>query len=277
MRTFPYDIDQVTTLIQQVAEDIVIPRFGVLRASDIQAKPSPEDLHDLVTIVDTEAEDRLAAGLRGILDVPVIGEESCHRRPALLSLVKESGPLWIVDPLDGTRNFAAGNDAFGIMLSLAVDGRTQAGWVHLPMRRETYVAEAGAGAFVNGVRLHTPPLSPGGALRGSLFMRFMPEGTRAAVIERTAGQFMDERESKCAAVEYTDVLNGDKQFLIYYRLLPWDHSAPALILFEGGGLVEHLDGRQYTVRSDREVTIVAQNQEVMEQVRSWLVTPGPLT
>ena len=274
MPAIPLDIDRVTNLVQQVARDVVVPRFGALRTSDIQAKPSPEDMQDVVTIVDTEAEEQLAEGLRGILDVPVIGEESCHRRPELLALVRESGPLWIVDPLDGTRNFAAGNDAFGIMVSLAVDGRTQAGWVHLPMRGETYVAEAGAGAWVDGVRLRTPSLSPRVALRGSLFVRFMPEATRAAVIERSAGHFDEERESKCAAVEYTDVLKGEKQFLIYYRLLPWDHGAPALILTEGGGLVEHSDGRPYTVRSDRQVTIVAQNREVMDQVRSWLTPAG---
>jgi fructose-1,6-bisphosphatase/inositol monophosphatase family enzyme len=269
------DIDQVTRLIHQVAREVVVPRFGALGAADIQAKPSAEDMHDLVTIVDTEAEERLAAGLRAIADVPVIGEESCHRRPELLSLVKGSGPLWIVDPLDGTRNFAVGHDAFGIMVSFAVDGQTQAGWVHLPIRRETYVAETGAGAFVDGVRVQTPRVPAPGLVRGSLFVRFMPEDVRSAVIGRTTGLFRDVSESKCAAVEYTDVLKGEKEFLIYYRLLPWDHSAPALILTEGGGLVAHLDGRPYTVRSDRQVTVVAQNNAVMNQVRSWLAA-GPL-
>lgn len=269
-------VDRVTRLLEEVAADVVLPRFGALAAGDVKAKPSPEDLQDLVTIVDTEAEDRLATGLRAILDAPVIGEELCHRRPELIRLAKGEGPAWIVDPLDGTRNFASGSEAFGMMVSFVEDGRTLAGWVHLPTRRRTYTAEAGFGAFVSGALQPMGSVPPARPPRGSLFVRFMPPATRDAVVERTKGQFRDVSESKCAAFEYTDVLNGDKEFLIYYRLLPWDHSAPALILTEGGGCVEHLDGRPYTVRSDREITIVARNRAVMEEVRSWLTTPGPL-
>lgn len=273
----PVDIDRVARLVQDVARDIVLPRFGALRAGDVQAKPSSGDLEDLVTIVDTEAEERLSEGLREVVpDAPVLGEESCHREPALLALVHGDRPLWIVDPLDGTRNFAAGRDDFGIMVSFAVAGKVRAAWVHIPMRGETYAAEAGSGTWLNGDRLRVPEAAPAAAARGSLFVRFMPPDLRDAVVQRSAGQFRDVTESKCAAIEYTDVLRARKEFLIYYRLLPWDHGAPALLLSEAGGRVEHVNGQPYTVRSDEQVTIVAQNDAVAAEVRAWLTRPGPL-
>ena len=277
MASSSVDVDRITRLIEEVAREVVVPRFGALSAGDVQSKPSAGDIGDLVTIVDTEAEDRIASGLRDVVpDAPVIGEESSHREPELLGLVHGDRPVWIVDPLDGTRNFAAGHDAFGIMVSFAVAGQVRAGWVHLPMRRETYVAEAGSGTWLNGNRMRTPQVRPAMAARGSLFVRFMPAALRDAVVRRSADQFRDVTESACAAVEYTDVVRGRKEFLIYYRLLPWDHRAPALVLTEAGGRVEHVDGRPYTIRSDEQVTIVAQSAGVAADVRTWLTQPGPL-
>ena len=198
----PVDVDRVTRLIEDVAREIVIPRFRALGAGDIQAKPSSGDLDDLVTIVDTEAEERLAEGLRDVVpDAPVIGEEACHRQPDLLALVHTDQPVWIVDPLDGTRNFAAGHDAFGIMVSFALAGKVLAAWVHLPMRRETYVAEAGSGAWLNGNRIRTPASPSVDAVRGSLFVRFMPPALRDAVVRRSEGQFTDVMDSACAAMD----------------------------------------------------------------------------
>mgnify|MGYP000620828935 CR=1 FL=1 len=76
--------------------------------------------------------------------------------------------------------------------------------------------------------------------------------------------------SGAAAVEYTDVLRGRKDFVIYYRLLPWDHGTPALILTEAGGMVVHMDGAPYTIASPNQVTVVARSGPVQAQVRACL-------
>lgn len=103
-----------------------------------------------------------------------------------------------------------------------------------------------------------------------MFVRFMPDALRARVRAAASGHYDEAPHAGAAAVEYTDILRGRKDFAVYYRLHAWDHGAPALILTEGGGCVEHLDGTPYSVRSPNQITIVAHTPQVAEEVRSWL-------
>jgi fructose-1,6-bisphosphatase/inositol monophosphatase family enzyme len=271
MPTPAVDVDRVSRLIDDVAREVVLPRFRTLRADQVHRKPSPEDADDLVTIVDREAEDLLSRELiRLVPGSRVVGEESAHASPDLLRLVHEDAPVWVVDPLDGTKNFAHGHDAFGIMIGLAVAGEMRAGWVHLPALDLRFTAEAGNGAFCNGERLRVPAVPSPEPPRGTFFLRYMPERIRHDVSVRSAGHFTPAHEEGCAAVEYADVLRGRKEFVVYYRLYPWDHGGPALILREGGGAVEHLDGTPYTVRSSHQVTLVARDRTMADRLRGWL-------
>ena len=269
-RTTP-DVDTVTALIDEVVQTLVLPKFSRLSMGDIEPKSTPLDPDDVVTIVDRQVEERLSRTLAELVpSAAVIGEEAVHRRPELLRLVASDGPLWIIDPIDGTKNFAAGHDSFGVMLAWVMGGRTQAAWIALPARRQSFVAEAGGGAFLNGERVRVPPQFSDGLARGSLLVRYMPEALREAVTENTRGCFRLIPSSGCAAVEYTGILRGERDFVVYYRLLPWDHAAPTLILREAGGCVAHLDGRAYSVRSENQLTIVARHTSIADQVRARL-------
>jgi fructose-1,6-bisphosphatase/inositol monophosphatase family enzyme len=262
------ELHAVTALIEQVARTVVMPRFGSLTAGEVEQKSTPGYLDDLVTIVDREAEASLTEGLCAIVGAEVIGEEAAHERPDALAGLKSAGPLWIVDPLDGTRNFAGGNDAFGTMVAFALDGTVQASWIVLPARGESFAATRGGGSLRNGRPVRVPAESPAGPLRGTFLTRFMPNDRRDAVRALTGADFI-QCGSGAAAVEYTDVLSGRTDFVVYYRLLPWDHGAPALVLTEAGGTVTHLDGRPYTLQSSDQVTIVARTVEIAERVRRW--------
>lgn len=263
------DIDAVTALIESVARDVIVPRFGRLRTDQIESKATPGYLDDMVTIVDREAEARLTQGLRTIVDVQVIGEEATYEHEELLDHLQSDEPLWIVDPIDGTHNFAAGLDGFGTMVGFAVGGRVRAGWIYLPLRGEHFVAESGAGAFLNGRRVYVPGGEPHAVPSGSLFLRFMPDTLSASVITRSTRRFQDAPPAGAAAVEYTDILRGRKDFAMYYRLLPWDHGGPALILTEAGGCVEHLDGTAYSVRSPNRIAIATHAPRLAERIRDW--------
>lgn len=271
------DLDAVTRLIEQVGRDVVLPKFRALTVDDIEVKSSPEDRDDVVTVVDRMAEASLSEGLAAIApEVRALGEEAAHREPALRGLLDLDAPLWVVDPIDGTRNFARGDDGFGMMVSWVWAGHVRASWIHLPSRGETFVAEDGSGAWLNGERLRVPPLEGDAPYRGMLSIRFLPEATREVVRARMSGRFTPVASSGAAAVGYTDIARGRSEFLGYYRLLPWDHGAPALLLTEAGGRVEHLDGRPYTIRSTNQVTIVARSPEVAREVRAWITAGGPL-
>ncbi len=265
------DIDAVTAIIQEVAQDIIVPRFRSLRTDEIIHKNTAGYADDLVTVADREAETRLTSALLELMpSARVLGEESAHADAGRLALIDDDGPLWIVDPLDGTHNFAGGLDGFGVMVGFAIGGVVRAAWIYLPIRGELFVAEAGCGAYFNGDRIRVQGYLDGDRPRGTYLSRFMPPNLRDAVTRALEPRITPASLAGAAAVEYTDVLRGRREFVAYYRLLPWDHGAPALVLAEGGGAVEHLDGRAYTLRSEHQVTLVARDAELAARLRSWI-------
>jgi fructose-1,6-bisphosphatase/inositol monophosphatase family enzyme len=272
------DIQAVTNVIEEAARTLVLPRFCRLSADDVESKATAGDPDDMVTIVDRDVETYLSKELAALdPSAAVIGEEAAHQRPELLRLLASDQPLWIIDPIDGTKNFAAGNSAFGVMVAYVVHGLTHAAWIVLPARRRTFVAEAGSGTFVNGARIRISAAPQEGSPRGAVLGRYMPEGLRDAVSGALHGRVRMTPPSGCAATEYTDILSGLGDFVIYYRLLPWDHAAPALILTEAGGVVSHINGDLYSARSKNQPTIVARDVSTATRIRDWLRPhlPGP--
>jgi fructose-1,6-bisphosphatase/inositol monophosphatase family enzyme len=73
-----------------------------------------------------------------------------------------------------------------------------------------------------------------------------------------------------AATEYSAILRGEKDFVIYYRLLPWDHTPGSLAITEAGGVAMHLNGAAYTPLSPNQITIFAATADLAETVRTWL-------
>ncbi len=267
-------VDLVTGLVERVGREVILPKFNALTAREVEHKVTEWERDDLVTVVDRAAEERLSQGLQALVPgVPVLGEEAASTTPALLDLLQGDGPVWVVDPLDGTRNFAAGDDGFGVMVSWVVAGVVRASWVHLPRRGDTFVAVTGAGVRLNGTPVRVPKGTPA-RYRGMFSVRFLPDAVRERVHAQTHGRFEPVRASGAAAVAYTDVLLGRLEFVAYYRLLPWDHGAPSLVITEGGGVVEHADGRPYSIRSPNQVTIVAGSADVAREVRRWLAGSG---
>jgi fructose-1,6-bisphosphatase/inositol monophosphatase family enzyme len=268
-------MDRVAALLHQVAAEAVLPRFRQLRAEDVIGKPTPGDPEDIVTAVDREVERRLELELAALAPgVAVLGEESAHERPELLRLLDADDPLWIVDPIDGTKNFAAGDDGFGVMLAFVSQGLARAAWILLPARGELYTAQAGAGAFRNGVAVRAPATSTRSVPRGPLKTKFMHDPLRAAIEAAARGRFQPAPLTGCSATDYPDVLAGATDFAVYHRLNAWDHAAGALILTEAGGTVEHLDGASYTPRSRHRPTVIAASPAIAAQVRGWLAPAG---
>lgn len=200
----------------------------------------------------------------------VIGEEATHADPSRLARLSSEQWVWLVDPIDGTRGFVEGTDHFGVMVALLEHGQTRAAWIDLPLREQTFVAELGAGTYRNGERLRLPPGGARPLPRGNLYTTFMSAEQRAKVAAWPPGRFTPGEPSGCAALEYTNIAQGHKDFVVYHRLLPWDHAPGALVLSEAGGSTTHLDGRAYTAASRDQVTITAASERVSALLRQWL-------
>ncbi|HEY0271287.1 MAG TPA: inositol monophosphatase family protein [Sphingomonas sp.] len=230
----------VEALMREVGATIMMPRFRTLAAHEIEEK-APEDY---VTVVDKASEARLIEGLTASLPGShVVGEEGVAADPALLGRVAE-GAAWIVDPLDGTGNFAAGRTPFAIMVALAQDGETQAGWILDPVTGRLCHAARGRGAFIDGERVTA--IGSGAPLPiAALAMRYLPNDIRADIAARAKGCFAIADIPNCAGEQYPRVVTGINDVALFWRALPWDHAPGALILEEAGGRVARPDGSLY--------------------------------
>jgi fructose-1,6-bisphosphatase/inositol monophosphatase family enzyme len=231
--------EAVGALLRQVAAEVVMPAFRRLARHEI-AEKSPGEV---VTRVDREAEARLHDALAALgTGARVIGEEAAAEDPTLLAHAGK-GLVWLVDPLDGTANFAAGRHPFGLMVALVADGLPEAAWIYDPVRARLCHARRGQGAFIDGVRVQCRP-APSVA---TLATQFMSAPERSAVTEAAARQFTLEPIPRCAAASYPRLVEGRHAMALFQRILPWDHAAGVLFLEEAGGIATHWDGSPYRV------------------------------
>ncbi|MFI5529698.1 inositol monophosphatase family protein [Kitasatospora sp. NPDC051853] len=262
-------MEKVAEILAEASAEAVEPRFRALAAGEVMEKAPGE----VVTVADREAEVIISRRLRELLPVPVVGEEAVAADPALARALLTEPAVWLVDPVDGTSNFAAGKPDYAVMASLVRSGRTVASWIWQPATGTAYAAELGAGAWRNGHRLARPPVTdPAEKWRGILKSRFLEPSehhrlqSAATVFGRTFGGL------SAAGIEYPLVAEGDLEFILYWRTLPWDHSPGSLLVTESGGVSARLDGTPYVPDppGGPEGLLVAADPATWEHVRTVL-------
>lgn len=252
--------EPVGTLMREVAATIMMPRFRNLAAHEI-AEKSPGDL---VTIVDHEAEARLADGLAALLpDARILGEEAAAADPALLDDL-DAGVLWVIDPLDGTMNFSEGKQPFAIMVALIADGVREAGWILDPVRGRMCHAARGKGTFIDGTRQIARPTGAPRPL-AAIGVQFLSPERRADIEVRATGKLDLVAIPRCAGEQYPRLLLAQNDIALFERMMPWDHLAGALMLEEAGGRIARPDGSRYTTQIGGEGMIAAASPELWDQ------------
>ncbi len=258
-------IDKVGDLLREAAAAAILPRFRALAADQIIEKSPGE----LVTVADREAEAIITNGLTALLPGSlVIGEEACAANPHCLSRISNKR-VWLVDPLDGTANFAAGRSTFAVMVALLERGQTVAGWLLDPVTGRLAVAEAGSGAWIAGERVRTSVDVPM-VLHGAVG-KFMSQAVSEAIHGRSDGLAELTPSLGCAGAEYPLVATSGPHFAIYRRTLAWDHAPGALFLTEAGGKVARWDGSPYRPSEDGEGMLIARNPDIWAKVQERLL------
>jgi fructose-1,6-bisphosphatase/inositol monophosphatase family enzyme len=266
-------LDRVDELIREVAGTIVLPRFRRLDSDEVEQKAPG----DLVTVVDRESERALTTGLTRILPgSSVVGEEAVAADPDVVGRVGDDGAVWVVDPLDGTNNFAAGKTPFTIMVALLRDGSPAASWILNVVTDRMATAEFGSGAYIEDDRIKTRTDWPRPeAMRGTLARHYFPDDLRRQV-NAHAGAFASVTNGHhCAGYEYPSVAIDEQQFAMFWRILPWDHIPGALFLTEAGGVVRHIDGDPYRPADSERGLLIAPNDDVWHTVRDTLFPASP--
>lgn len=228
-------------LLRQVAERAILPHYRRLSADQIVEKA--ED--DLVTVADHEAEAMLAEGLAAIVPgLPIVGEEAAYADPSVLDRL--ASDCWIVDPIDGTHNFAHGKPPFGILVAMASGGEAVAGWIYDCLSGRLCRARRGRGAFVDGHRIAARPSGTTPAI-AAISTIFLNPVERELVREHVAPFYQLVDTPRCAAEQYPRLALGQNDVSIFNRTLAWDHAAGVLWLNEAGGKAARPDGSPYRV------------------------------
>lgn len=262
------DIDAVTKILREAADEAVLPRFRSLSEDQVSEKSPGE----IVTVADREAEELISPRLRELLDVPVVGEEAASADPNLLRALRREPAVWLVDPLDGTRNFVRGDREFAVMAALVREGRTVASWILRPTEGQVYTAELGSGAWRHGVRLRREPAPAAPArLRGAVLSRFLSPTQQERVTAVTPEFAEVGAGAYCAGVDYPRLAEGELDFVLFHRTLPWDHAPGGLLLSEAGGVALRPEGDPYRPDDDRVGLLNAADEATWRTVRSLLL------
>jgi fructose-1,6-bisphosphatase/inositol monophosphatase family enzyme len=264
------DMEGVARIIRETAVAEILPRFRALAAEDISEKKPG----DLVTVADVASERRLTRCLEALEPGSVaFGEESVHADPTRLQLLSGTAPVWVIDPIDGTGNFAKGVPRFAVIIAYVVRGMTEAGWIYDPLGDAMVTAARGKGAWCDGRRLQLVAEDRDSALVGSAYGR-TPAGVRAAVALEASGKIGAVHNRGCSGLEYMELARGEAQFTLHSRSLVWDHAAGMLITQEAGGIATFLDGTDYDPRISDKRPLAASSAAAWNLIASIVTAPA---
>jgi fructose-1,6-bisphosphatase/inositol monophosphatase family enzyme len=264
--------DHINALIDAVraaARSEILPHFRNLDAVQINSKSAPDDL---VTIADRAAELAISKAVHDILpEAAIVGEEAVSSDKTVLARVKEPGTVVVIDPIDGTWNFASGIATFGVILAVIEDGQTVFGLLYDPSYDDWIMARRGEGAFFcrpDGSRTALTLAPPPDALSDTVgFLGlYLFARDRQAQLARAQPAFRRTMTLRCSCHEYRMLAQGHAQFCLNGMLNVWDHAAGVMIYQEAGGIARLLDGRSYEPAMRKGHLLTAASERLWEEL-----------
>ncbi|GGY38366.1 inositol monophosphatase family protein [Streptomyces omiyaensis] len=260
---------EVEAAVRKAAAAEIMPRFRQLADHEIVEKKGP---YDLVTVADRAAEEHLTEALTALLPGSVVvGEEAVHADPGLYDALRGDAPVWIVDPVDGTRQFVHGDPGFCTLVALARHGELLASWTHAPALGEFAVAVRGRGAFLDGRPLRSGSPAPGAVLEVATSHPdyTTPDQKRALLGLVTEG--VRPRPCGSAGLEYLAVARGELDATAFSWELAWDHAAGLLLVAEAGGAQTTVTGEPFRITGDNALPFTAaRDAATAERIRALL-------
>jgi myo-inositol-1(or 4)-monophosphatase len=266
MKIDDIDIAELTAFVRDTADAELMPRFRRVSAT---AKADGS----LLTEADLAMQQSLTDCLsRRWPDIRLLGEEmDAGQQQALLA---DAGKrLWVLDPLDGTSNFAAGLPLFGVSLALVQQGRVVLGLVYDPVARECFSAIEGQGAWLNGepLRLACSRSTLSDCVALVDFKR-LPDPLAARLA--CEPPYRSQRSLGSVALDWCWLAAGRLQLYLHGAQRLWDYGAGALVFREAGGLggqLDELTGQWQTGLSlQPRIGLAAGNATLLEAWRDWI-------
>lgn len=253
--------NEIADLVVEAADRIIVPRFRSLGGGEVMEKTPG----DYVTIADQEAEAYLTERLLAAYpDSVILGEEATAADPNVRERYATASHGWVMDPIDGTKNFINGSPDYAVMLAETVDGTVARSWIWQPAHERMYVAERGNGVTLNGQSLHMQP-AKGKPYHGVSDPPMVGEsagGVAHPAVLRTM----------CAGVDYPDLTAGLHDFIFYIMGDTWDHLPGLGMLTEMGGVIRTDSGEPYVDGTDYKYLISARSMEVWDDLQRGMDT-----
>ncbi|NKN36537.1 inositol monophosphatase [Agrobacterium sp. a22-2] len=268
------DIAAFANLLQEAAYTEIMPRFRNLGDGDVRMK---SEAIDVVTEADEAAERLIRARVAEILpDAVFIGEEAVAADPSILEKIADAELAVIVDPIDGTFNFAAGLPLFGVMMSVVKAGETVAGIIFDPLGNDWAIAEKGSGAWLckpdgSQEQMFMRPSQPLAQMIGIANTGFFDIDTRRRILSNLADVRLFT-SYRCAAHEYRILCQGHMDFAMYNKLMPWDHLAGTLMVQEAGAHAARFDGSPYLPHHTSGGLLIAADEDAWRELRDKIFT-----
>ena len=257
------DLEQLVAIVTQAACEEILPRFQQV-ASHLKSDGS------LLTEADLATQQRITTELaRQWPDIPLLGEEMAVAEQEALIAHSEHG-LWVLDPLDGTTNFAAGLPYFAVSLAYLEEGEAKLGLVYDPMRDECFTAIRDSGARLNGeaLRLYSSITELSQAVALVDFKRLSPELSTRLVVDTP---YRSQRSFGAGALDWCWVALERCHVYLHGKQKLWDYAAGSLIFTEAGGYLSTLSGEPLPRgKTEAQAVMGAVNNELFELWQAWI-------
>ncbi|RJS91609.1 inositol monophosphatase [Salinisphaera sp. Q1T1-3] len=250
-------------IVRDAARAEILPRFRRLSDNEIRAKSAPDDL---VTDADQAAEARMTQAIAAAWpDAVIIGEEAVAAGHSDVADIATAETAIIIDPIDGTWNYARGLNQFGVIIAVTCFGETVFGLLYDPLADDWITATRGEGAWFGAPdgtekRLDVATRSAPAQMIGSTSLHLFAEAEQ----RRLAALYPDfarVMSFHCACHEYRTMAFGHVDFMLTSKLMPWDHAAGVLVIEEAGGHAATLDGQRYAPTRHQGRMLVATSRE----------------
>ena len=266
----PDQKDAVIEIVRNVAKQEILPRFRDLSSESVATKSG---FDDLVTVADLAAEKAMTEQFNTLMpDALVVGEESVAADASVLDKLDSDKLVFVIDPIDGTWNYANGLPTFGVLIAVAYAGETIFGMLYDVMNDDWIEASKGEGAWF---------VRPDGTKRrltirttvadDNLVGMFSPFLFKDEELRRHAALLQPKYARtialRCCCHEYRTMVQGNVDFSISPKPNVWDHAAGILAYQEAGGVVRMMDGSDYRPTIRHGVIIAGRNEDVVEAIR----------
>lgn len=263
-------INYISDLLVEVNKLIILKYYKNLSSKHINTKSSDDDY---VSIADKESEIYIVKNLIGFLNInQYIGEETSYINKDDYKSFEKNALYWVIDPIDGTKNYINGKNEFCSMISLVFNSIPIASFVYYPLKNLLVYAFKGFGAY--SLEIKTKKIiqlriqqNSFDNIVGSGGTKGIQEPLRQKVLQNLR-KYTNRLFIGSAGIEAIMLASNETQFVFHGRVTPWDHSPLDLIIKESGGCVYMLNDKAEFNIFSRGPILAASNDQIWENIRS---------